>query len=679
MRGVHNFGNVDKWLVNLTSTNIPCDVLDFLSLGPGFCLPTSREDVNVGRLLMRMEGVLSCCPESCRDSLTAKGTNIITNFLLTDQSDTCLNNHLRGLFKKTKSFLRRNENIVVLTADKGAVTVLMDKDTYIDKGSEMLKDTHTYKIINKNPLQTLEKKTNSTLLKLKSQNFISDSLYQSLVTRNPILSKCYFLPKIHKDSVPLRPIISACGSATYRLSSYLASILSESLQHRTQYNVRDTFHFVNKVRDIRIPNNYVIVSLDVINLFTNISLDLVKSITTSHWDRIRDNCGFTLDAFLSTLDFVFDNTFFTFQNKIYLQTFGTPMGSPISPILAVMVMDHVLDGVVPGMPFDVPFIFKFVDDVITCVPRDKLDTVLTVFNNFDKNIQFTLEQETDNCIAFLDCMVVRGSEEGVLTDWYTKPSYSGRYINYHSSHTFSHKVNTIVGMKNRIHKICSPSFYNSSLEKLKTAFIKNGYPSRLVNRLLYSSSNYTKSIFDVPAPVKPTYLKLPSIPPINVKLKKIFDNSLPENTKIVFHYPHKIKNIFSKIKDEDELLYQTNVVYCLECDDCDAKYVGTTSQWLKKRVSLHKSDCHTRKMRCALSQHSLNLGHRFNFENVKVLDREPGYHGRMFLEMYYIKTTENTVNFKTDLENLSSIYSFIIDLDVGRSQLVDHNNSTLRF
>lgn len=84
-------------------------------------------------------------------------------------------------------------------------------------------------------------------------------------------------------------------------------------------------------------------------------------------------------------------------------------------------------------------------------------------------------------------------------------------------------------------------------------------------------------------------------------------------------------------------------------------------------------------MRCALSQHSLNLGHRFNFENVKVLDREPGYHGRMFLEMYYIKTTENTVNFKTDLENLSSIYSFIIDLDVGRSQLVDHNNSTLRF
>ena len=371
---VHGLGNIEKWLVDLTTTPIPNEILEFLSLGPGFCLPIGSDEINVRKMLMEIEGVLSSCPVSCRDSLRARTTNILTNFMLNRHTDTWLSNHLNNLFKKTKSFLRQNDNLLILTADKGAVTVVMDKDTYMNKGNEMLEDTQTYQPINKNPLQTLETRTGKLLLNLKNKNFINNNLCQSLTTRNPNLSKCYFLPKIHKENVPLRPIISACGSATYRLSGYLASILSESLQHRTLYNVKDTFDFVDRVRDIRVPNNYVMVSLDVVNLFTNIPLELVRSIITEHWDLVKENCSFTLSGFLDTLNFIFDNSYFTFQDKIYLQKFGTPMGSPISPILAVMVMDHVLDHVIPHLPFDLPFIFKFVDDVITCVPRDALDT-----------------------------------------------------------------------------------------------------------------------------------------------------------------------------------------------------------------------------------------------------------------------------------------------------------------
>jgi len=35
---------------------------------------------------------------------------------------------------------------------------------------------------------------------------------------------------------------------------------------------------------------------------------------------------------------ILDSTIFTFNNKIYKQKFGTPMASPLSPIIANIVM-----------------------------------------------------------------------------------------------------------------------------------------------------------------------------------------------------------------------------------------------------------------------------------------------------------------------------------------------------
>ena len=45
--------------------------------------------------------------------------------------------------------------------------------------------------------------------------------------------------------------------------------------------------------------------------------------------------------FMTLLRFVLDNNFFVFQGSHFQQIFGCPMGSPVSAILANLVMEHV--------------------------------------------------------------------------------------------------------------------------------------------------------------------------------------------------------------------------------------------------------------------------------------------------------------------------------------------------
>lgn len=50
-----------------------------------------------------------------------------------------------------------------------------------------------------------------------------------------------------------------------------------------------------------------------------------------------------------------------------------------------------------------------------------------------------------------------------------------------------------------------------------------------------------------------------------------------------------------------------------------------------------------------------------DFQNSKILEIEPNYKKRLFLEMVHINRNPNTLNFKNDVENLSSIYSYILN------------------
>ena len=74
-----------------------------------------------------------------------------------------------------------------------------------------------------------------------------------------------------------RPIISGCDSPTERISAFVDSLLQPIMKEQQSY-IKDTTQFINFIAGTRVPQNAILVSMDVISLYTNIPQE--EGITT---------------------------------------------------------------------------------------------------------------------------------------------------------------------------------------------------------------------------------------------------------------------------------------------------------------------------------------------------------------------------------------------------------------
>ena len=75
---------------------------------------------------------------------------------------------------------QEDDCILVLPADKGRATVVMDRTQYDEKISSLLDDRKTYKKFAKDPNPSIEQKMNALLLQLKRKGTITDDQYSRL-------------------------------------------------------------------------------------------------------------------------------------------------------------------------------------------------------------------------------------------------------------------------------------------------------------------------------------------------------------------------------------------------------------------------------------------------------------------------------------------------------------------
>ena len=166
-------------------------------------------------------------------------------------------------------------SIMILPADKGRASVVLDTNTYHDKMKTLI-ETGPYQLLNKDPTDRLSRKLTEKLLSLKRSGHLSESVYNKIRPKHKQPPRIYGQPKIHKPNVPLRPIVSCINTFAYDLSAHLADILSP-LTGKSEYAVTNSTHFVNTINHERIQEKEIMVSFDIESLFTNVPIeDAVK-------------------------------------------------------------------------------------------------------------------------------------------------------------------------------------------------------------------------------------------------------------------------------------------------------------------------------------------------------------------------------------------------------------------
>lgn len=93
--------------------------------------------------------------------------------------------------------------------------------------------------------------------------------------------------------------------------------------------------------------------------------------------------------FVNAVWFVLESTYFKFDNTVYKQNFSTPMGSPLSPVIADLVLQNLGTKLLKILNFHVSFFLRY--DIAMAIPSDKVNCTLKYFNSFHPRLQFTME------------------------------------------------------------------------------------------------------------------------------------------------------------------------------------------------------------------------------------------------------------------------------------------------
>ena len=583
--------------------------------------------------------------------------------LIRNQIVSVLNNkrkikkNLTNNEKKALLNLSKNNEISICKADKGNCTVILDRIDYYEKLLLLLKDETTYKAIKQDQTKSIERRLNAFIFDLLKRNCITKQQYYFLRSNDSCAPRLYGLPKVHKKDFPMRPIISFINSPLYNLSKYLSKLLSP-LVGKTKFTVKNSYQFVDLLKDVNVESNECMVSFDVVSLFTKIPVNLAKDVTIEQLRNdvtLNERTEMTINDIEIALNFCLYNTYFKFQGKFYQQIFGVPMGSPISVTIANLVMEHIEIKAINSF-FSPPKLWsRFVDDTFVILKSDIVKRFFAHINSIEASIKFTIEYEKEDKLPFLDILVMKKKSGTLATKIYRKETHTNRYLNYESYHSQQQKQGIIISLLNRLAKLITDSKdFNEEKEMLRRTLEDNNYPHWLIKKTFNRFRFNKMEKHEISKNYKGT-VTLPYFQDLTEILSRIIKK---QNIRVYTKPFQTIKQILPNLKDSIEPKQQPGVIYEIPCLDCVGIYIGETGRAFLTRCKEHMRDVNSKNLarlenndinnKSALVKHVYSEKHHMNSNNSKILAKEADYIKRRFLESFFIHFNNDAFNDKTN-------------------------------
>ncbi|XP_036319851.1 uncharacterized protein LOC118734236 [Rhagoletis pomonella] len=356
----------EDWLTNNTKIAIPVECRWLLSLGKKFALPVSRKTFSPLHLIADIEQSIQTMEDNREKDMVrckfATKVNTFKNKLINSPKEKSIHQ----IYEETRRFIKQHKDSIIITnADKGNRTVVMYKEDYKERMKDLISDKLTYKTIRTDPTQKLMRKNNNIVNDLYKNKNIDLKLKHHLTCTAATAPRLYGLPKVHKRNIPLRPISSSINVPCSGLSKYIGQILKNIVTEK--FNIRNSLNLKESIKDLHIDDDEILISLDVVSLFTNIPIHFAINTIMKQWSSLQKHTKIIKKQFLTILEFCLrENNYFVYDGTYYQQVYGMPMGNPLSPTIADIVLDKIIDDSIIELrstDIYIKYITKYVDDI----------------------------------------------------------------------------------------------------------------------------------------------------------------------------------------------------------------------------------------------------------------------------------------------------------------------------
>jgi hypothetical protein len=359
----------------------------------------------------------------------------------------------------------------------------------------------------------------------------------------------------------------------------------------------------------------------------------------------------TIDDVMDLLKICLSSTYFKFNDNYYKQKEGCAMGSPISPIVAELYLQKLEMDLVKNNR-DILFWRRYVDDTFAIVRTRKKTFIMNRLNSYHPSIQFTIEEEKDGKLPFLDIMFYDKPDHSLGHHIHRKDTHTNHYLNYKSYHPQAHKYGVMDTLFTRAFRISDDDHLLNELKFTSQVLQENGYPKRVIEQRMKKVEYKIKNNIKRPQNNDKRII-LPYAGNVTSKIARYLQRNLP--VQIGYFPGPKLGPMVcnAKTKHKKPLCG----VYSIQCQECPAKYIGETERDYTVRIKEHENAIRSNNVQISpVALHMINEDHHLDTTSYKLIHREPRKFYRKFKEALHIKNTTNKMNISKGVP-INSIWS----------------------
>lgn len=166
---------------------------------------------------------------------------------------------------------------------------------------------------------------------------------------------------------------------------------------KPEAHVWNSAQLVKQLEAVTLALTDGLISLDVVSLFTRVPISVTLELFP--------------EATVKLFEFVLTSTYFSYKGFFFEQVEGVAMGFPLSPVIANFFMEFFEQRALEQSPLKPLLYHRYVDDTLLIwnYGQAALEDFIDILNNNYESIKFTVEQEQDGKLPFLDILLMRRS------------------------------------------------------------------------------------------------------------------------------------------------------------------------------------------------------------------------------------------------------------------------------